>query len=321
MSKEKRLRMDFELKIISVDEDKRTIKFDLIPDPRRYEWKEINSEKYLYDKLDKVLYPEKEFFDFAKQLVGKPIYFQQREIDNAEQYIKSRMPIIRDRLKGKEQLATFEDKSEAFLESLARDKLGFVIMCVDIVGSSKLSNNLEIGKYTRLITTVLYEMSEIIPKFHGYVLKYTGDGLIGYFPEPSFIIKNDLAIECALTIKQLVYSGLNPIFKENGYPCIDIRIGMDSGDAYVTTIGSPATKRHKDIIGAVVNLATKIQSLGKPGDILLGDVTERNLHTKWRQICEEIKLGNDWVYKGEDGKPYKVHKVKFKNASTLHNVG
>ena len=32
-------------------------------------------------------------------------------------------------------------------------------------------------------------MSEIIPKFHGHVLKYTGDGLIGYFPEPSFITK------------------------------------------------------------------------------------------------------------------------------------
>ena len=73
------------------------------------------------------------------------------------------MPIIRARLKGDEKPATFGDKSEAFLESLAQDKLGFVIMCVDIVGSTKLSTNLEPEKYTRLISTVLYEMSEIIP--------------------------------------------------------------------------------------------------------------------------------------------------------------
>jgi class 3 adenylate cyclase len=225
------------------------------------------------------------------------------------------MLIIQDRLKGKEKPATCKDKSKTFLESLAQDKLGFVIMCVDIVGSTKLSMNLEPEKYSRLISTILYEMSEIIPKFYGHVLKYTGDGLIGYFPEPSFISKNDLAIDCALKIRQLVYSLLNPILKENGYPNIDIRIGLDSGDAYVTTIGSLATKRQKDIIGTVVNLAAKIQSLGKPGDILLGNVTERNLHTMWRQICEEIIIRKDWVYKDRKGKPYKVYKVKFKSES------
>jgi len=183
--------MDFVQEIISVDEDKRTFTVRLIPNPRRYEWKEVDGERYLYDKLDKVLFPGRVLFDLAKQMTGQPIYFQPQEIDNAEQYIKSRMPIIRARLKGDEKPATFEDKSEAFLESLAQDKLGFVIMCVDIVGSTKLSTNLEPEKYTRLISTVLYEMSEIIPKFHGHVLKYTGDGLIGYFPEPSFITKNE----------------------------------------------------------------------------------------------------------------------------------
>ncbi|MCD6222302.1 MAG: adenylate/guanylate cyclase domain-containing protein [Thermoplasmata archaeon] len=220
-------------------------------------------------------------------------------------------PIIQARLEGIEKPPTFEDKSERFLESLAQDKLGFVIMCVDIVGSTKLSTNLESEKYARLISTVLYEISEIVPKFHGHVLKYTGDGLIAYFPEPSFITKNDLAIDCALTIRRLLYNGLNPILKENGYPCIDIRIGLDSGEAYVVTIGSPKTKQHKDIIGSVVSLAAKIQGLGKPGDILLGDTTVRNLHVMWRQVCEEIGLGENWTYKDGEGKPYKVHKVKF----------
>ena len=291
------------------------------PDPRRYERKKVDREQYLYDKLDKVLFPGRVLFDLEKQMAGQPIYFQPQEIGNAEQYIKSRMPIIRARLKGHEKPATFEDNSEMFLQSLAQHKLGFVIMRVDIVGSTKLSTNLEPEKYTRLISTVLYEMSEIIPKFHRHVSKYTGDGLIGYFLEPSFITKNDLAIDCALTIRRLVYTGLNPTLKENGYPDIDIRIGLDSGDAYVITIGSPETKQHKDIIGAVVSLAVKIQSLGGPGDILLGDVTERNLHTMWRQICEEIKIERDWEYKGDGGKLYKVHKVKFKNVPTSANSG
>jgi len=86
-------------------------------------------------------------------------------------------------------------------------------------------------------------------------------------------------------------------------------------------IGSQGTKQHKDIIGAVVNLAAKIQSLGNPGDILLGDTTVRNLHTMWREICEEIKTGHNWRYKDKNGKPYKVYKIKFGNAPTSSNIG
>ena len=310
--KNRRCRIDFVLKNQSFDEATGTFRAELVPDPIRYELKEVEGKLYFYDKLDKFLIPKKELFDSVKQAEGQPIYFQPQEIENSEQYVKSRIPIIQARLQGDERPAPFEDKSEAFLEALAQDKLGFVIMCVDIVGSTKLAINLEQGAYVRLISTALYEMSEIIPKFHGFVLKYTGDGLIGYFPEPSFITKNDLAMDCALTIRRLVYRGLNPILKEEGYSGIDIRIGLDSGEAYIVTIGSPEAKRHKDILGAVVSLAAKIQSLGGPGDILLGDVTLRNLHTMWRQICEEVELGRNWEYKDEEGKPYKVHKVKFK---------
>lgn len=307
--------MDFITEIISIDEDERmlTVTVNLIPNPRRYEWTEIDGKRYLYDKLDRIVFPEKVFLDSLKQMSGMPIYIQPQEIDDTEQYVKSRIPIILAKLRGDKKPDTLEDKSEAFLESLAEDKFGFVIMCVDIVGSTKLSTDLEPEKYARLIPTILDEMSEIVPKFHGHVLKYTGDGLIAYFPEPSFISKNDLAIDCALTTRRLVYIGLNQALEENGYPRIDIRIGLDSGDAYVVTIGSPETKRHKDIIGATVSLAAKIQSLGSPGDILLGDVTQRNLHTMWREICEEIKPRKDWIYKGKNGKSYRVYNVKFRH--------
>jgi class 3 adenylate cyclase len=313
--KTKSFRIDFIQEVISMDDDKKTFTAKLIPDPRRYEWKDIDGKRYLYDKFDKAIFPENVFADFAKQLTGKPMYLQRQEIGDVEKYIQKRIPMIRERLKSDEEPFVFKDKSEDFLESLATNSLGFVIMCVDLAGSTKLSKTLDPQKYAKLISTTLYEMSEVVPKFHGHVLKYTGDGLIAYFPEPSFIIKNDLALDCSLTIKKLVYSGINQILEENGYPTINIRIGLDSGDACIIAIGSPSTKRHKDIIGSVVSLAAKIQSLGNPGDILLGDITERNLHTTWREGCEEIKLRDDWQYKGEDGKSYKVHRVSFGKSS------
>ena len=245
----------------------------------------------------------------ARQLQGKPLYFQPPRILSARDYVDARRPAIIARLEGKTEAPSFQDKSEEFLESLSVDKLAFVILSVDIVGSTHLATTLDRWTYAKLISIVLFELSEVIPKFHGHVLKYTGDGLIAYFPEPSFITKNDLAIDCALTLLRLVKDGLNPVLGDHGLPAIQIRIGLDSGEAYVETIGSPETKQHKDIIGDVVSLATKIQARAQPGEIYLGDVTERNLHTMWRMGCEPVDLGGSWEYRDRSGNVYKVHRM------------
>jgi len=307
-----RFRVDFVQKIISIDDKTGEFIVSLEPDPRRYEWREINGRRSLYDKFDNVYIPEDVFQASLKTLKGKPIYFQPQKIDDAEAYIKSRQPIIENMLDDSEELPILEDKSEKFLQSLSVNKLAFVILSIDIVGSTKLSTSIDGAVFRNIIRTTLYELGDIIPKFHGYVLKYTGDGFIAYFPEPSFIAKNDLAIDCALTLRGLVYKALNPIFVDRGYPPIDVRIGFDAGEAYIETIGSPETKQYKDIIGAVVNLAVKIQSLANPGEIYLGEVAERNLHIMWRQICESVVPEEQWDYKNLDGNIYKVYKVKSK---------
>ncbi len=302
-------RMDFEIEILETNEKERTFSFIAKPDPRRYEWVELNGVKHLYDKLDNVYFSPEAIQSFVQQQVGLPGYFQPPKIGNADKYIESRKPIIKEALNGKGVSGELVDKSEDFLESLSEDQLGFVIMSIDIKGSTKLSQKIEPKEYTQLITTILYEMSEIIPKFRGHVLKYTGDGLIAYFPEPSFITMHDLAIDCALTIRGLVYEAINPLLKQEDFSEIDIRIGLDSGDAYVTTVGSPETKRHRDIIGSIVSLAAKIQSKAPPGGIYLGDTTLRNLHTMWRAICEEVNITENWEYKNAQGQPYRIHRI------------
>lgn len=306
-----RFRMDFIQRFISVDEESGTMTVALEPDPRRYEWKEVDGKRYLYDKFDNTSIAEDDYRDFIRQAIGLPLYSQPQMLGDAEEYIKSRKPLITCMLQGFDRPPTFQDKSEQFLESLEVDNLAFVIISLDIVGSTKLATSTDPKTYARLISTVLHELSEVIPKFYGHVLKYTGDGLIAYFPEPSFIRKNDHALDCALTLRGLIYKALNPILEQQGFPSIDVRIGIDAGEAYVETIGSPETKQHKDIIGAVVSLASKIQSRAKPGEIYLGNTVERNLYTPWRQICEPVELGIDWTYKESGGSIYRVHRVKI----------
>lgn len=303
-------RIDLVMKVIAVDEEKNEFEVVLEPHPRRYEWKEQDGKRWLYDKLDNLLFPEDVFFkQLGKYLQGMPVGYQRQQIDSTEDYVNSRLSYIHGMLTGSDAPTELVDKSEDFLNSLATNKLEFAILSLDIVGSTRLSTVMPPEEYGRLIRTILFESSTVVPKFHGHVLKYTGDGLVAYFPAPSFIRMNDLAMDCALAMHLLVYKGINPILKDEGYQPVDIRIGIDSGEAHILTIGSPETKRHRDIIGSVVSLAAKIQSVAGVGGIALGHTTLRNLHTMWREICEEVELETEWPYKDQEGNPYRVHRV------------
>lgn len=311
MSKEMRFRMDFIQEVIEVNPETGIVKFKLYPNPERYEWRTMGEGKVLYDKFDHVCFPEDVFKKGLEQLAGIPMTYQPQLIEDSRVYIRERLPFIKNELQGNYEAPTFEDKSEEFLESLEKDELGFVILSLDIVGSTKLSTEKSPKEYKDVIKAILFEISSVIPLFHGHILKYTGDGIIAYFPEPSFITKNDLALDCSLTLRRLVYEGINPLLEENSFGKIDIRIGLDSGDAFIATIGSPATKQHKDIIGKVVSLAAKIQSNADVGGISLGEITLQNLHTNYRKICIESKLPEKWEYNKENGKLYKIFKINF----------
>jgi class 3 adenylate cyclase len=303
-------RMDFKVKVMDSNEEDGTFEVAFVPDPRRYEWVEQEGERFLYDKLDLLIFPERVWVEeLSKILEGAPIYHQRQEIDSADSYVEGRIPFIRKVLTDADTSIEVVDKSEDFLTSLAADKLNFAILSLDIVSSTNRSTQITPEKYNRLILTTLFELSAVVPKFHGHVLKYTGDGLIAYFPAPSFIRMNDFAIDCALTMHLLVYKGINPVLKDRGYQPIDIRIGIDSGEASIVTIGSPDTKRHKDIIGSVISLAAKIQSVAGVGRIALGNTALKNLHTTWREICEEFESEIEWPYKNQAGEPYRIYRV------------
>lgn len=60
----------------------------------------------------------------------------------------------------------------------------------------------------------------------------------------------------------------------------------------------------------MINLATKIQSIGEPGSVNLGATTLRNIHTKWRLGCREVELPEHWPYRDRGKGPYRVFRFE-----------
>lgn len=307
-------RMDFKIKVIDkVDGGDNVIySVELTPDPGRYELRIIDGKQGYWDKFDEIFIPLDVLKESAPQIEGLPIFYSPPKIKTIEDYTQNRIKEMKNYFEKEADSYEFKDKSEEFLESLIKDKLRFVILSIDLKGSTKMSQQLSIEDNSKVIALFSKEISQLIYYFNGYVLKYLGDGITAYFPEPNFIGMNDNAIDCATSIKYFILNGLNKVLDEKKFPPLNFRIGLDSGEAMVVTIGSKISKMHKDLIGRTINLATKIQSLAGTNQILAGETTIKNAYYIWRKLFERIELPKDWNYfKNGTTDKYQVYAFKY----------
>lgn len=302
-------RLDFKVELLATDEDTGIMRMAFVPDPARYEWITHEGERALYDRIDRLIIPERVLAEAASPLSGLPMTFAPPHINDASKYIESRHQVIAGQLAGAAASGDVSDPSAELLGELAGNRLDFAIISADLVGSTALATTVPTEDYERIVQVLSGELAGVVPLFRGHVLKFTGDGLIAYIPGPTPNTQNDLAIDCALTMRGLVYRALNPALRAAGLPTIEMRFGIDAGEAAVVVLGNSETKRHADIIGEVVSLACKIESRGKPGDIQVGGVAARAMHTHWRELLEHVPTPSDWAYTDEYGNPYPYYRV------------
>ncbi len=308
-----RKRIDFEFKeLVRIPGKQNLYNCKIVPDPQRYEHRIVDGIDYLYDKFDKELIGpyEETMQEITRNMKGVPVGMIRPKITDFLYYVGQRKAIVRNLLDGQQEVGyQHKDASDDFLAKLVNDhEAWFVILCIDIKGSTKMSQQISSKDNAKVIMVFLQEMASLVGNYNGFVLKYVGDGLIAYFPILVFPGMDDTAVDCAIAMKRMIHEGINPLLKDRGLPEIHFRIGIDSGDALVQTVGDAAVKMHKDLIGFTINLATKIQSAA-PGDgIVIGDATLRGLHFAKRKRFQVFKP-NRWKYKMTPDSPemYPIH--------------
>jgi class 3 adenylate cyclase len=275
------------------------------PNPDRYERIDDDAQKGWLDTMDDVFIPDDVLKEAWEQTDGLPIYYSPPEIDDFAEYIEIRKQYLKSALDSGDISYSFSNESTQVLQDLqARDEPIFVIMIVDIVGSTKMNANLAPSAYAALVHTFIQETRLLVNKHRGFVLKYTGDGLIAYFPEPNVVGQHDNAILCADRLSTLVSEALNPVYGEFGLPRIQWRVGLDTGSPGIF----PGAQGTRDLLGTSVSMAAKIESAANTDEILIGEYTEKNLHTDWRKRTEEVTKDRDWGYTRGD-EIYSIYKL------------
>ena len=170
------------------------------------------------------------------------------------------------------QLNMSTQESEKFLKRHVNSRTNLVIMFVDINNSTQMSLSISETKFASILQTFAQETSIVVLGYGGYVFKYEGDAVIILFPAGYDAIKAcKNALNCSKAILEIIEQGINPVFRINELPEITVRIGLAYGHALVVLYGKNLDKAHIDIVGSSISLASKIASVARPNQVLVGE--------------------------------------------------
>ena len=175
----------------------------------------------------------------------------------------------------------FSGKEKVIIKS-TRKKLS---MCFsDLVGFTGISDTLESEEITTMLNFYLTEMSKIVLEYGGTIDKFVGDAIIVFFGDPETKgVKEDavncvkMAIAMQKRIRELEHDWGEKFSLKKP---LEMRIGINTGYCTVGNFGSD-DRLDYTIIGGQVNLASRLEGIAKPGNIILS-------HDTYIQVNKEI---------------------------------
>jgi len=239
-----------------------------------------------------------------------------RQILDSETMILETQKRVWGALKKGYEYSGVADESDQFLRKHVFSKLNMVVLYVDLVGSTTMTLEMPAEKIAIIISSFAQEMASVIRQHHGYVLKFVGDAVIGYFVSDEDKIYGteaaDDAVNCAKSMITVIQKGINPILNQYDYPDLMVKIGVDFGQNIIVRYGADIEHSHVDLMGPAMNIAAKIQNTAKPNQILIGDDVFQRIHQNSQKEFNQITWkDNEWKYRSRlTGEIYKVYKYK-----------
>jgi adenylate cyclase len=152
------------------------------------------------------------------------------------------------------------------------------IVFTDINEFTRLSEQLPPRETNMVLNQYFSKMTDIVFKHDGTLDKYMGDGLMAVFGAP-MARKDDpiRAIQAAREMREELAALMENEVEDRKF---SIRIGINTGRVVAGNIGSPRRLDYT-VIGDPVNIASRLESMAKPNQILIGEETYRFVKEKF----------------------------------------
>jgi adenylate cyclase len=157
------------------------------------------------------------------------------------------------------------------------------MLFTDIIGFTRLSEQMPPREINMILNQFFSRMTDIIFEYDGTLDKYIGDALMAVFGAP--MEKEDDAERAILAALEMRRELAVMMEKAGAEKQINVRIGINTGRVVAGNIGSPKRMDYT-VIGDPVNIASRLESIAQPNQILIGEETYR--HVKGRFKINEV---------------------------------
>jgi len=158
-------------------------------------------------------------------------------------------------------------------------ELTATIVFTDIIAFTQLAEKIPPRETNMILNQYFSMVTDIIFLYDGMLDKYIGDGLMAVFGAP--MEKDDDAERAILAAKDMKKALTEMRAEQKGQKgTFDIRIGINTGRVVAGNIGSPRRMDYT-VIGDPVNIASRLESIAQPNQILIGEETYKAIKDKF----------------------------------------
>ena len=154
------------------------------------------------------------------------------------------------------------------------------VLFTDIIDFTQLAEQSSPRETNIILNQYFSTMTDIIFSYDGTLDKYIGDGLMAVFGAP--MERENDAERAILAANEMKRQLAVMMAKQEGHrKKFDIRIGINTGRVVAGNIGSPKRMDYT-VIGDPVNIASRLESIARPNQILIGEETYRAVKDKFK---------------------------------------
>jgi adenylate cyclase len=160
---------------------------------------------------------------------------------------------------------------------LSGERRDVTVLFCDIRGFTPTAESIPPEDVVDLLNSFYDLMIEATFKYDGTLDKFLGDGVMAIFGAPLF--RQDHAVMAARAALAMQV-GVRQLSAERvalGKPPLSVGIGLNAGEAIAGTVGT-SERMEYTVIGDSVNLASRLESIAGPGQVLVSATTYARLN-------------------------------------------
>ena len=164
------------------------------------------------------------------------------------------------------------DKGAPSDRGAGEDRRQATVLFADLSGFTATSRRMDPEDLRDTVNECFQAIERIVVEHRGTVNNYIGDGVLALFGAPTAL---EHAAQHAINAAIGIRTAVDGLHVEHGLPIpLRVHIGVNTGLVAAGSVGG-AERRDYTVMGEAVNLASRLQSAAKEGQILVGESTYR----------------------------------------------